>query len=254
VKPTQSSGSKGIIVVESADRMRDALAAACAFSKSGEAIVEEYLAGHQGTLEGWLAGGEIVWHALLDRETAPLPHTATYGHAIPTLLTAAQQSAVLDTVTRLWRALGVSDGPFDCDFVLAGSTVFILEVSPRLGGNAICELVRSACGFDLVTHTVHWACGDDAPLSAPRLPMPRAIVLLGSDCAGRLRFHRKAAATLAREPWVESLEWDVPFDAPVEPFIDGRHRVGQCLVAATNREELGRRIREVRERLNVTAE
>jgi formate-dependent phosphoribosylglycinamide formyltransferase (GAR transformylase) len=160
---------------------------------------------------------------------------------------------VLDTAGRLWRALGVSDGPFDCDFVLAGDTVFLLEVSPRLGGNSICELVRSAVDFDLVALTVRWACGEDVPLPAERTPKPRVVVLLGSDRAGRLRFHRKAAATLAREPWVESLEWDVPFDAPVEPFIDGRHRVGQCLVAATNREELGRRIREVRERLEVTA-
>jgi hypothetical protein len=46
----------------------------------------------------------------------------------------------------------------------------------------------------------------------------------------------------------------VAFDAPVQPFIDGRHRVGQCLIAAADREALGRRIREVRERLNVTAE
>ena len=254
VKPAQSSGSKGITVVSTREEMRAAIPAACAFSKSGEAIVEEFLEGHQGTLEGWLHEGEIVWHALLDRETAPLPHTATHGHAIPTMLTIEQQTAVRTTVTRLWRALGVSDGPFDCDFVLAGDRVFILEVSPRLGGNAICDLVRSACDFDLVAHTVRWACGE-APAALPTRPAkPRAVALLGSARAGRLRYHRKAARTLAREPWVEALAWDVPFDAPVEPFIDGRHRVGQCLLAAADREELGRRLREVRERLAITAE
>jgi biotin carboxylase len=254
VKPAQSSGSKGIVVVSSEGELRAALPTACAFSKSGEAIVEAYLDGHQGTLEGWLHDGDISWHTLLDRETAPLPHRATHGHATPSVLTAHQQAGVLETAARLWRALGVGDGPFDCDFVIQGDTVFILEVSPRLGGNAICELVRSAFAFDLVTHTVRWACGEAVELPSIRDPKPRAVVLLGSPRAGRLRYHRKAAATLAREPWVESLEWDVDFDMPVEPFIDGRHRVGQCLVAAPDRAELGRRIREVRERLNVTAE
>jgi biotin carboxylase len=234
--------------------MRVALDVALTFSKSGEAIVEEYIDGHQGTLEGWLRHGEIAWYALFDRETAPFPHTATYGHALPSVLTARQQAAALETVTRLWRALGVSEGPFDCDFVLAGDTVFILEVSPRLGGNAICELVRSAFGFDLVTHTVRWACGENVDVPPMAAPKPRAVILLGSPRAGRLRFHRKEAATLVREPWVESLEWDVDFDAPVQPFIDGRHRVGQCLIAAADRDQLGSRIREVRERLNVTAE
>ncbi len=254
VKPAQSSGSKGIIVVSSDEELRAALPAARAFSKSGEVIVEDFIEGHQGTLEGWLHEGAIAWHALLDRETAPQPHTATYGHAIPSVLSPPQQAAVLATVTRLWRELGVTDGPFDCDFVVAGDTVYILEVSPRLGGNSISELVRSAFDFDLVTHTVRWACGESSAALPPHAPKPRAVVLLGSPRAGQLRYHRKAASTLAREPWVESLDWDVAFDAPVEPFIDGRHRVGQCLLTAPDREELGRRICEVRERLNVSAE
>jgi biotin carboxylase len=254
VKPTQSSGSKGVIVVSSDEELRAALPAARAFSKSGEVIVEEFIDGHQGTLEGWLQDGAIAWHAVLDRETAPLPHTATHGHAIPTILAAPQRAAVLSTVERLWRELGVSDGPFDCDFVVAGDTVYILEVSPRLGGNAICELVRSAFGFDLVSHTVRWACGEAVAFPALREPMPRAVVLLGSARAGRLRYHRKAARTLAREAWVESLAWDVDFDAPVQPFTDGRHRVGQCLIAASDRAELGRLIVETRERLSVSAE
>jgi biotin carboxylase len=253
VKPSQSSGSKGVVVVESAKELRAALPAALAFSKSGEAIVEQYLDGHQGTLEGWLRGGEIAWHCLLDRETAPLPHTATHGHAAPSVLSHEQSAAVLESTARLWRELGVSDGPFDCDFVMLGHTVYLLEVSPRLGGNAICELVRSACGLDLVEHTVRWACGEPVGELRAHPPEPRAIVLLGSERAGRLHFDREQASALAREPWVESLEWDMPLESVVHPFTDGRHRIGQALLAATDRDELTRRIREVRDRLSITA-
>ncbi len=254
VKPSQSSGSKGIVVVESEEELHAAFPAALAFSKSGEALIEQFLDGHQGTLEGWLRAGEIAWSCLLDRSTAWLPHTATHGHATPSRLSAAQSDAVLETVTRLWRELGVSDGPFDCDFVVLGHTVYILEVSPRLGGNAICELVRSAFGFDLVEHTVRWACGEAAtplPTSAPR---PRAIVLLGTTTAGRLRYDEAEAAALTGESWVQSLEWDAPSGSPVQPFTDGRHRVGQALLAAADRDELDARVREVRERLQVRAE
>ncbi len=254
VKPSQSSGSKGIVVVESEEELRAALPAALAFSKSGEALIEQFLDGHQGTLEGWLRAGEIAWHCLLDRSTAALPHTATHGHATPSRLSAAQSDAVLATVARLWRELGVSDGPFDCDFVLLGHTVYILEVSPRLGGNAICELVRSAFSFDLVEHTVRWACGEAAtplPTSALR---PRAIVLLGTTAAGRLQYDEAEAVALTREPWVESLEWDAAPGTPVQPFTDGRHRVGQALLAAADRDELDARVREVRARLQIRAE
>ena len=254
VKPSQSSGSKGIVVVESEEELRAALPAALAFSKSGEALIEQFLDGHQGTLEGWLRAGAIAWHCLFDRSTAALPHTATHGHATPSRLSAAQSDAVIATVTRLWRELGVSDGPFDCDFVVLGHTVYILEVSPRLGGNAICELVHSAFEFDLVEHTVRWACGEAATLLPTSAPQPRAIVLLGTTTAGRLRYEEAEAAALTREPWVESLQWDAPPGTPVLPFTDGRHRVGQALLTAADRDELDARVRQLRKRLHITAE
>ncbi|MFZ2957049.1 MAG: ATP-grasp domain-containing protein, partial [Candidatus Ozemobacteraceae bacterium] len=161
VKPCQSSGSKGIRVVSSIEELREALPAAFGFSKSTGVIVEEFLSGHQGTCEGWLCGGEIVWNCLLDRQTVSLPFVATCGHYVPTILSPTDQARVIKAIGEVWRRLRVADGPFDCDFVVNTEAVFILELSPRLGGNGISQLVHLAFGFDLVEHTVRWACRDN---------------------------------------------------------------------------------------------
>ena len=139
VKPCQSSGSKGIRVVSGREELRAALQAAFPFSPSGEVVVEEFLPGHQGTCDGWLSAGRIAWHCLLDRQTVPLPFVVTSGHHLPTLLPPADQARVLDAVGEVWGRLGVTDGPFDCDFVVNPEAVFILELSPRLGGNSISD-------------------------------------------------------------------------------------------------------------------
>lgn len=253
VKPCQSSGSKGIRVVSGLMELRSALPDAFSFSKSGAVIVEEFLPGHQGTCDGWLSAGRIAWHCLLDRQTVPLPFVATSGHHLPTTLLPADQARVLDAIGEVWRRLGVTDGPFDCDFVVNPEAVFILELSPRLGGNSISQLIQLAFDFDLVEYAVRWACGDELGPLPVRPPRPSAVVIFGADQAGVLRYREDEAARLAHEPWVRSLTFDLPPGARVEQFTDGRRRVGQALIAADTRAELDHRATALRASLAVTA-
>jgi hypothetical protein len=235
------------------EELRVALHAAFQFSKSGEVVIEEFLPGHQGTCEGWLSAGRIAWHCLLDRQTVPLPFVATNGHHLPTMLPPADQARVLDAIGTVWQRLGVTDGPFDCDFVVNTEAVFILELSPRLGGNSISQLVRLAFDFNLVEHAVRWACGDELGPLPVRPPRPSAVVIFGADRAGVLCYREDETARLAHEPWVRSLKFDLPPGALVEPFTDGRRRVGQALLVADTRAELDQRVAELRHGLAVTA-
>jgi biotin carboxylase len=253
VKPCRSSGSKGIRVVDGIEELREALPQTMGFGKSGGVLVEEFLPGHQGTCEGWLRRGTIAWHCLLDRQTVPLPFVATCGHHLPTCLTPKDQTRVLIAIQEVWRLLGVSDGPFDCDFLVNDEAAFIIELSPRLGGNSISQLVRLAFDFDLVEHTVRWACGDDPGALPVQPPRPSAVVIFGSDRAGALSYRADEAERLAREPWVRSILFDLPVGSPVEPFTDGRRRVGQAMIVDETRTELDRHATELRTALAVTA-
>jgi biotin carboxylase len=252
VKPCKSSGSKGIRVVNGLVELLAALPGSFNFTKSGMVIVEQFLSGHQGTCEGWLHNGQIEWHCLLDRRTVPLPFVATCGHHLPTRLTPGQQKLVLDAISDVWRRLGVLEGPFDCDFLIDEEKVTILELSPRLGGNAISQLVQLAYDFDLVERTVRWACGDELGSLPAQLQQPSAVVILGADRAGALSYDVDEAARLKCEPWVRSIALDLSPGAPVEPFTDGRRRVGQALVVASTRGELDQRVTKLRSSLTIT--
>jgi len=67
VKPVDSSGSKGITVLdETLATLRAALEHAFAFSRSGECIIEQYIEGDQIHGDGYLEGGQLVFQYLGD--------------------------------------------------------------------------------------------------------------------------------------------------------------------------------------------
>ena len=192
VKPDASSGSKGVFVVHNAADLQCRLPETVVFSKERRAIVERYVSGHQGTCEGILRDGRIAWDCLLDRRTAPPPHAATSGQFLPTRLPPEQCRMVLETIERVWAELEISDGPFDCDYVIGDDgEVVLLELSPRLGGNSISSLIRAAFDFDLVNYAVQTACGGTPALPSNIDPTPSAVLILGVPNDGRLFLTRR---------------------------------------------------------------
>jgi biotin carboxylase len=254
LKPDFSSGSKGIFVVRDEKELASRMPESRAFSPSGTLVLEQFIAGHQATCEGVLVNGRIKLSVVLDRQTATVPYVVTTGHHLPTNLGPAAVGRLHKRLEHVWSRLGVAEGPFDCDFVWSEGEVFLLEMTPRLGGNSISQLLRIATGFDLVEYAVHQACGAEIALP-PRLDMrPSAVVLLGADRSGNLLYNKDELLALRNEPWVDSLTMDVRHGATVEKFINGRHRLGEAFITADTRDGLENRVAELRSRLEIRGE
>jgi biotin carboxylase len=251
VKPNRSSGSKGVFIVRSQAELDHRIPETLSFSIDGRGIIERYIEGFQGTCEGVLRDGRVAFSVVLDRQTAMPPYVATWGHNVPSRLPLAIRARLGSLIENFWGKLKVRQGPFDCDFVASDGEVYILEMSPRIGGNSISRLLLFACGFDLVEYGIRQACGDEVSLPSQIDIRPSAIVLLGSDEAGRFTYNRDEANALRREPWVERISFDIEIGALVLPFINGRHRVGEVIVSGRNRDEVDSHVVEVRERLSV---
>lgn len=254
IKPNRSSGSKGVVIVDSVESLDRELARSLAFDPDGRGVLEEYVEGFDGTCEGFLVDGQLAFSLLLDRKTAPAPYVATHGHRVPTLLTPADATRVLETIQAVLRVLGIADGPFDCDYIVRPQDVVLLEISPRLGGNSITPLVRVATGIDLTELTLRSACGESVEIPGAIDVRPSGLVLLGTDRAGRLSYDDAEVEALCREPWVDHVVLDLAAGSPVEQFTDGRKRVGEALVTGASRAQVDERIAEIIRRLNVRAE
>jgi biotin carboxylase len=254
IKPNRSSGSKGIFVLSKREEYLGHVADSQRFSADGTAVLEEFIDGTQHTCEGVLKQGRVAVALITDRYTAPMPYTATTGHRVPSRLTDAVQDSALNLIQRTFDRLRVTSGPFDCDFVVnSDGGIALIEMTPRLGGNSLSKLSNAALDFDPVAYAVRHACGDPYELPEIRQPKPRSVAILGVEGRGRLIWNELEMHALRREPWVESLTLDLPQGSPVKPFINGRHRVGEALIAGSDRNELDTRAEELRRRLALAA-
>jgi biotin carboxylase len=253
LKPNCSSGSKGIFIVNDEAEYYSRVVDSRSFSLDGEAFLEEFLEGSQHTCEGVLEGGRVVLSLLTDRDTASAPYTATIGHGVPSRLPAHVQAEALSTIESVMARLGVSDGPFDCDFVATRDRVVLIEITPRLGGNSLSRLFKAALDFDLTAYAVTTACGDLYPVPPSTPPKAAAIRILGVEQGGRLTWNEREADLLSEQPWVASLMFDVPGGTQVSPFINGRNRVGEALITGENRDELDAHLLELTQRLALEA-
>lgn len=253
IKPDDSSGSKGVFILSSYAELCERLPQALRFSSTGRALLERFVDGTQGTCEGFLYRGELAVSCVLDRQTAPAPYVTTCGHHVPSRVTPRQQHALLTQLKHLWARLGIENGPFDCDFVMDGEQVYLLELTPRIGGNAITALLRTAIAFDIVEASVKLACGELAQPPRAQALQAAAVVLLGVFEAGRLAYDAAALQALRAETWVESLVLDESAGAPVQAFINGRHRVGEAIVVGGDRDDLDRKVAQLKDRLRLRA-
>ena len=196
----------------------------------------------------------MAFSLVTDRETTKPPHTATAGHYVPSSLTQSAQQAVHRQIATVFAKLGIKDGPLDCDFVASQDTCTIIEIAPRLGGNSLSTLVRAACSVDLVEAAVQSACGDLEDVPIQRVPRASAVLILGVERSGALRFDPGAAEILRKEEWVGKLQLDIEPLAPVRSFTSGRDRVGEALILAGSRSELDLRAHELKRRLGLAVE
>lgn len=253
IKPNCSSGSKGTFILNSLIDFNHFFSETAKFSTQGGVILEQFIDGLQGTCEGVLKNGTIAWAVVMDRQTFHAPYTTTSGHHVPSQLPENLQQKLLLQLQAIWNILGVTEGPFDCDFVVKEDEIYILELSPRMGGNSIASLLKQATGFDLVSYSVQQACGITVDLPAFLPIRPTALLLLGTDQAGMLSYNQDAAEALVREDWVDSLCFDMNLGDPVLPFVNSRHRVGEALIYGQDRINLEHNVQNFKQRLRLKA-
>jgi biotin carboxylase len=258
IKPARSSGSKGVFLCDEGDLAARA-AETAVYCPDGRIVIEQEIIGRHGTVEGIWSDGAMNVAMITERLTAAPPRAATTGHRYPAELEEHRRQELLDCISRMMRALAIPATVFDCDFVSTDTGPVVLELTPRLGGNSLSRLMRAALGVDLPAEAVRCALRPairDRIAAVKRLPPAApacAVMVLGTMQEGCLQFDAAEEALLRKEPWLAALDWDVPRGHAVRAFGDGRDRVGEALILASDRGELEARCREFVRRLALKA-
>ena len=165
VKPTDAAGSKGVTRVDRVEDLRPALEHAMKNSISGRIIVEEFIE-KEGcssdsdsiSIDGKLAF--VSFNAQRFDEGASNPYTPA-AYTWPSTYTQKQEEYLTSEIQRLITLLGLKTVVYNIETRIGNNgKPYIMELTPRGGGNRLCEMLRYATGVDLITAITRAAVGD----------------------------------------------------------------------------------------------
>lgn len=164
VKPTDSSGSKGVTMLEDWNGLENAIRWANEYSRNKVLLIEEFI---QRGFPSVVGGDIFVWdgkvvlygemECLRDMQKSPLIPIGKKTLQV----TQVQKERIHSELQRIVTALDIRFGELNIEIILdKDDNVHFLELGPRAGGNMIPIQLSDAFGIDLVKANVQAAMGE----------------------------------------------------------------------------------------------
>ncbi|MBQ9236362.1 MAG: ATP-grasp domain-containing protein [Prevotella sp.] len=255
VKPTDAAGSKGVTRVDKAEDLKPALEYAMKHSLSGHIIVEEFIdkQGCSSDTDSFSEDGKLKFVSFcaqrFDAE-ATNPYTPA-AYSWPSTFTKEQEKYLTSEIQRLITLLNLKTVVYNIEVRVApNGKPYIMELTPRGGGNRLCEMLRYATGVDMITAITRAIVGD--PILEPIEQKPYnghwAEIILHADKDGKFD-HLEISKDLPAEVVEEDL-WVKKGDK-VESFEGANNAIGTLVLKFQTAEELEKAITNQREWLKV---
>lgn len=164
VKPTDSAGSKGVTKVVKKSELRDAIDYALKFSHSNEFIIEDFLEkiGDSSDCDSFSVDGELKFVSFSAQkfdENCENPYTPA-AYTWPASISKIHQEELTNEIQRLLTLLNMKSSIYNIETrECTNGKAYIMECSPRGGGNRLAEMVRYMTGVDMITNIVKVALG-----------------------------------------------------------------------------------------------
>ena len=244
VKPVDSAGSKGCSRVDGPHELANAIEYALSFSRSRNCIVEQFLekACPSSDADSFSVDGRfecVSFTSQLFDSSCPNPY-APAAYLMPADMPQIAQNEFESELQRLSSLLGLRSGVYNIETrVATDGKLYIMEVSPRGGGNRLSEMLRFATSgeVDLISASVQ------AALNMPIEKICRPVIknfwhqeILHSDHPGIFKKIEYAAGFKEAHVFDEQV-W-TPAGSKVEAFSSASFAFGSVMLEFESKEEL----------------
>ncbi|MDD4244391.1 MAG: ATP-grasp domain-containing protein [Bacilli bacterium] len=191
VKPTDSAGSKGVTRVDDIDDVKSAVEYALANAVSDKkVIIEEFIeqSGFSSDCDSFSIDSDLKFVSFSNQyfdSKAENPYTPS-AYSWPSFIDISHQEELVSELRRLVKLLKLGTSIYNIETrVGTDGKPYIMEVSPRGGGNRLSEMLRFATGVDLIKMAVKSAVGEENDqLEMPVYNGYWAEIILHSDRDG----------------------------------------------------------------------
>lgn len=241
VKPTDSAGSKGVSRIDNYEEYENALMYAFKHSISGRIIVEEFISqkGCSSDTDCFSIDGILKFVSFSAQrfdKSAKNPYTPS-AYSWPSTYTPFEEKELTREIQRLLSLLKMKTSIYNIETrVGINGKPYIMEVSPRGGGNRLAEMLYYSTGVDLIKSTIRAAVGDPLVEVCQKsynghwaeviLHAPKSGIYKGIDISKELN-----AEIVEKDIWIEVGD-------KVNDFEGANDAIGTLVLKFTSEEEL----------------
>ncbi len=155
VKPVDSAGSKGVTRVDDPADLPAAIAHALECSPSRHFIIEDFLEKKGPSMgnECFVVNGKLLYNAFYDQffDNEAVNPYAPSGEFWPSAMDKEHEQEFKDQLQRLFDLLHITTGMFNVECrECTNGKCYLMEVSPRAGGNRLAEILNYAADVDII--------------------------------------------------------------------------------------------------------
>lgn len=254
VKPTDLAGSKGVSRVDDKQHLKMAAEYALNKSLSGKIIIEDFIEkqGCSSDTDSFSEDGKlkfVSFNAQHFDTNAANPYTPA-AYSWPSTFTKEQEAYLTSEIQRLLSLLEMKTNIYNIETRIGtNGKPYIMELTPRGGGNRLCEMLHYATGVDMITAMTRYIVGDSLPIIEQKPYNGHwAEVILHADKSG-IFDHLEIASDLPAEVVEEDL-W-VKKGEKVHCFEGANDAIGTMVLKFNNENEMVNVINNISDWMNV---
>lgn len=164
VKPSESSGARGITICHSKEELRSAIRVAADASETNEIIVERYIDKPEATIFWLFIDGKYYVMMIGNRHVKhnqegviPLPAGYTY----PSYVQPRFLSETAPKMEKMFRSIGIKNGMMFMQSKIVDGECWVYDIGYRLTGSLEYINLKEMCGYDPMDMLIRFALTGD---------------------------------------------------------------------------------------------
>lgn len=255
VKPVDSAGSKGVTRVDEVSNLESAINHAIDNSMSKQFIIEEFIEkdGCSSDSDCFSVDGHLKFVSFsaqhFDENASNKYAPAAYSW--PSTMSKVHEYELTSEIQRLLTLLKLRTSIYNVETRIGkNGKPYIMEVSPRGGGNRLAEMLRNATGVDMITNAVRAAVGMEI-VGVEQKPYNghwAEIILHANKCGifrGLELNTNFPGEIIERDIWVKQGD-------KVDVFEGANNAIGTLILKFKNHDEMERSISNPARWLNIS--
>ncbi len=238
VKPTDSSGSKGVRKIDSNEQIPKAIESSFNFSRNGRIIAEEFVEcnGTQLHGDGFVIDGELFFSYLGDHHyNKKINPFVPFSTSWPSHHKKDLIHKVEGEIKRAIKLSGYLNGGVNIEArVTNDGEIYIMEIGPRSGGNFVPQVIKYSTGFNIIEATLDVLEGNPIEL-IKQTNTPAAYYVIHSGKEGILN---ALMIDKKLQPFIKEFHQYVSIGERVYSFQGANAAIGILLLQFTDASEM----------------